>query len=37
MPFHYPDPAIVKLEVLDASAVVKERIRRGNALRIFNS
>jgi hypothetical protein len=36
MPFHYPDPAIVKLEVLEASAAVKEKIRRGNALRIFN-
>ncbi len=36
MPFHYPDPAIVKLEVLEASAAVKEKIRRYNAARIFN-
>ena len=36
MPFHYPDPAIVKLEVLDASPAAKEKIRRGNAARIFN-
>jgi predicted TIM-barrel fold metal-dependent hydrolase len=36
MPFHYPDPAIVKMEVLDASAATKEKIRRGNAARIFN-
>lgn len=36
MPFHYPDPAIVKLEVLDASPAVKEKIRHGNAARIFN-
>jgi len=36
MPFHYPDPAIAKLEVLDASAAVKEKIRRGNAARLFN-
>lgn len=36
MPFHYPDPAIAKLEVLEASAAVKEKIRRGNAARIFN-
>lgn len=37
MPFHYPDPALAKIEVLDASAAVKEKIRRGNAMRIFNS
>jgi uncharacterized protein len=36
MPFHYVDPAIVKLEVLDASSAAKEKIRRGNAARIFN-
>ncbi len=36
MPFHYPDPAIAKIEVLDASAAAKEKIRRGNAARIFN-
>jgi predicted TIM-barrel fold metal-dependent hydrolase len=31
MPFHYPDPALLKVEVLDASAEDKQRIRRGNA------
>jgi predicted TIM-barrel fold metal-dependent hydrolase len=31
MPFHYPDPALVKIEVLDASPGEKERIRRANA------
>jgi len=35
MPFHYPDPAIAKIEVLDASPAVKEKIRRGNAARLF--
>lgn len=30
MPFHYPDPAILKVEILEASEAVKERIRRGN-------
>ena len=35
MPFHYADPAILKLEVLDASAAVKEKIRRGNAARLL--
>jgi len=27
MPFTYPDPALLKLEVLDASPADKERIR----------
>lgn len=36
MPFHYADPAIAKLEVLDASPATKEKIRSGNAARIFN-
>lgn len=35
MPFHYPDPAIVKLEILDASEAVKEQIRRRNAEKLF--
>lgn len=35
MPFHYPDPAILKLEVLEASEIVKEKIRRGNAARLL--
>jgi predicted TIM-barrel fold metal-dependent hydrolase len=32
MPFNYPDPALVKLEVLDASESDKEKIRSGNAV-----
>ena len=32
MPFNYPDPALVKLEVLDASEVDKEKIRSQNAI-----
>jgi predicted TIM-barrel fold metal-dependent hydrolase len=35
MPFHYPDPALAKLEILDAPAGVKDQIRGGNAQRIF--
>jgi predicted TIM-barrel fold metal-dependent hydrolase len=35
MPFHYADPALTKLEILDASEAVKEKIRRGNARRIL--
>jgi len=31
MPFHYPEGAVAKLEVLDAPAGVKEKIARGNA------
>jgi predicted TIM-barrel fold metal-dependent hydrolase len=31
MPFKYPDPSLVKLEVLDATAEVKEKIRGSNA------
>jgi len=34
MPFHYPDPALLKLEVLDAPESVKDMIRRGNAARL---
>jgi hypothetical protein len=32
MPFNYPDPALVKLEVLDASEADKEKIRSKNAM-----
>jgi len=32
MPFNYPDPALVKLEVLDASKANKEKIRSQNAI-----
>ena len=32
MPFNYPDPALVKLEVLDASEADKEKIRSKNAI-----
>jgi predicted TIM-barrel fold metal-dependent hydrolase len=31
VPFKYPDPALVKLQVLEAPAEVKEKIRSGNA------
>jgi hypothetical protein len=33
MPFHYPDPALIKVEVLEASPAVKQKIREQNALR----
>ena len=32
LPFNYPDPALVKLEVLDASELEKEKIRWQNAM-----
>ena len=32
MPFNYPDPALVKLEVLDADEADKEKIRSQNAM-----
>ncbi|MPY87004.1 MAG: amidohydrolase family protein [Luteitalea sp.] len=35
MPFHYPDPAIVKMEILDVSEAVKEGIRRRNVARLL--
>jgi predicted TIM-barrel fold metal-dependent hydrolase len=35
MPFHYPDPALIKLEMLEAPESVKEKIRRGNAARLL--
>jgi predicted TIM-barrel fold metal-dependent hydrolase len=35
MPFHYPDPAMVKVDMLDANAAVKEKIRKGNAARLL--
>lgn len=35
MPFHYPDGAMLKVEVLDVSAAVKEKIARGNARKLL--
>lgn len=35
MPFHYPDGALLKMEVLDAPRAVKEKIARGNAARLL--
>lgn len=35
MPLKYPDPAMLKLEVLDATAEVKDRIRSGNAAELL--
>jgi len=35
MPFHYPGPALAKLEVLDASEAVKDKIRWRNAARLL--
>ena len=35
MPLKYPDPALLKLEVLDAPPEVKEKIRGGNALKLL--
>lgn len=35
MPFHYPDPAILKLKVLDISEADKERIRHANAAKLL--
>lgn len=35
MPFHYVDGALLKLEVLEASATVKEKIATGNAKRLL--
>ena len=35
MPFHYPDPAMVKMELLDAPESTKEKIRRRNAIRLL--
>ena len=35
MPFKYPDPALLKLEVLDASADAKQMIRGANAARLL--
>lgn len=35
MPFHYPDPAILKVQATDAPAAVKELILRGNARRLL--
>ena len=35
MPFHYPDPALVKMDLLDAPESAKDKIRRRNALRLL--
>ncbi|MBL8295409.1 MAG: amidohydrolase family protein [Bryobacterales bacterium] len=35
IPFHYPDPSLTKLEILDAPESVKQKIRAGNAARIL--
>ena len=35
MPFHYPDPALLKLKVLEASKSEKEKIRWQNAARLL--
>ena len=35
MPFKYPDPAIVKMEVLDVADDVKEKIFSENALKLL--
>ncbi|MBM3748171.1 MAG: metal-dependent hydrolase [Acidobacteria bacterium] len=35
MPFHYPDPALLKLEVLEAAEEVKDKIRSRNAARLL--
>ena len=35
IPFHYADPALTKLAILDAPPAVKEKIRSGNARRIL--
>lgn len=35
MPFHYPGPALAKLEVLEASEAVKDKIRWRNAARLL--
>lgn len=35
MPFHYPDPAILKVEITDAPAAAKDLILRGNARRLL--
>lgn len=35
MPFQYPDPALLKIEVLEASETVKEQLRRRNAAKLL--
>jgi hypothetical protein len=37
MPFHYPDPALLNLEVLAASEEVKEKIRWRNAAKLLEN
>ncbi len=36
MPFHYPDPAMLKLKVLDIAEADKEKIRRTNAAKLLD-
>ncbi|MFN3325819.1 MAG: amidohydrolase family protein [Bryobacteraceae bacterium] len=36
MPFHYPDPALLKVEVLDAAPADKEKIRRRNVAALLD-
>jgi predicted TIM-barrel fold metal-dependent hydrolase len=36
MPFTYPDPALLKLEVLDLAENEKDKIRSGNARRLLD-
>jgi len=35
MPFHYPEASVLKVDVLDASAATKAKIREGNARRLL--
>jgi len=35
MPFKYPDPPLLKLEVLDLAEEIKKQIRNGNAARLL--
>ena len=37
VPLKYPDPALIKLEVLDAPPEVKEKIRGGNAIKLLET
>ncbi|MCC7498177.1 MAG: amidohydrolase family protein [Bryobacterales bacterium] len=35
MPFHYPDPAITKLDLLNLTAQAKQKLTTGNAMRLL--
>jgi hypothetical protein len=35
MPFHYPDPALVKMNLLDAPESTKDKIRHRNAMSLL--